>query len=256
MQSWNFTGLGLLSFFFFFIAPLLGQTPLDFVEQLEEAHQAKKFYQQPAIAFDLELFFGGKERLVATITSKTNSTAIRLEKADGTTLIYDGTAVYQTRADTTYPRARFDIFTWQYFFMAPFKFSDPGTQWELMGEGTMKGATYDCAKLTFKSGTGDSPDDWYLVYKAPEKHILRAMAYIVTLGKTQEEAEKEPHAISYHQYEPIAGIPIATEWRFWMWYEEQGFGEQIGLANIRNVRFVDPEEDFFQAPKDAKAIKL
>jgi hypothetical protein len=48
---------------------------------------------------------------------------------------------------------------------------------------------YLTEKLTFKSGTGDAPDDWYVVY-ADKKTNLLETAYIVTLKAGKEEAEK------------------------------------------------------------------
>lgn len=51
-------------------------------------------------------------------------------KENGTVAVFDGAKVWVTPKKNNNAKARFDIFTWQYFFMAPFKLSDKGTNWE------------------------------------------------------------------------------------------------------------------------------
>jgi hypothetical protein len=50
-------------------------------------------------------------------------------------------------------------------------------------------------KLSFESGTGDAPDDWYVVYADKATNLIEKL-HIVT--KMSEEAEKKPacHTIS------------------------------------------------------------
>lgn len=227
---------------------------LPIVEELEAAHKVKAFKGKQAISFDIELYFRGKKRLGGTIISTTNSDGVRVEKEDGTVLGYDGEQVWLSPAATETGGARFDIFTWQYFFMAPFKFSDPGTNWEALDDMMMDGEAHTTAKLTFDNDTGDAPEDWYIAYKNKRTNLLDAMAYIVTFSKPQEKAEEEPHAISYHNYKEVDGIPIATEWKFWLWTQEKGLFDQLGEAKISNVKFVKVNESTFAAPEDSKEV--
>ncbi len=229
---------------------------LPLIAELMDAHQSKEFRTKEAISFDIELYFGGKLRLDATAMSTTNSDRILISKKDGSQLIYDGDQVYISPDTAMYDGARFDMFTWTYFFCAPFKFNDAGTQWEALGEKTLKDQTYEAARLTFEQGIGDSPDDWYIAYVEPESKTLFALAYIVTLNRSVKEAEAEPHAISYHNYEEVEGIPIAQEWKFWMWSEEEGLGDEIGSAKITNVRFFSPEESTFEVPENSQTVGL
>lgn len=223
---------------------------LPVVEELETSHNVKNFQERAAIAFDIELYFRGKKRLEGRIFSSTNSDRIRLDRTDGVQVIFDGEKVVMSPANTEYQGARFGIFTWQYFFMAPFKLSDPGTKWEALSGQTINGVEYSRGKLTFDSGVGDAPDDWYIAYKNKTTGLMDILAYIVTYSKSQEKAEEEPHAISYHQYEPVDGIPIAKEWKFWLWTEEKGIFDQLGEAKITNVEFLDDITNVFELPKD------
>lgn len=231
-------------------------TQLPMIKSMEKAMNVDAFKSHEAVQFDIKLFFGGNLRLEGTITSTTNSDRVRLDKKDGTTLVYDGKKVYQSPADVNYPGARFDMFTWQYFFMAPFKFSDPGTNWEDLEDKNYNGKAQNTAKLTFDKGTGDAPDDWYIAFQDKQTRLLSALAYIVTFNKSQEEAEEEPHAITYHNYKKVDGIPFANEWQFWIWTEEAGFGEKLGKANISNVKFIEPSNDFFELEGTRKEITL
>lgn len=224
------------------------------VQSMLDAHAVAAFQQKEAIAMDISLFWGGQQRMEARLTTLTNSGKIRMDRADGTSLIYDGEQVYLSPDTAQWPRARFDIFTWHYFMMAPFKFNDPGTNWEDMGTMPLDSTTSDmpAAKLTFSSGTGDAPDDWYITYQDTQSELLKGMAYIVTYSSTQEEAEEEPHAIEYADYQSVDGIPVSREWHFRMWSEEEGMGAQIGRAVISNVSFVsDPD---FTVPQGAKVV--
>jgi hypothetical protein len=239
--------------------PTVEPGPIPLVSSIGRAHLVKDFHRKAAIAFDLELHFGGQKRLDVRITSRTNSTAMRLDREEvNITVVYDGEGVYKYPAGgVEYPGARFDLFTWQYFALAPFKFEDPGTQWEAMGGATLGGESYRTARLTFHSGTGDAPGDWYIAYQDKESEQLHALAYIVTYGGTSvSDAEREPHAIVYEQYEQIEGIPIATEWTFWLWSAEEGLGEQLGRASLRNISFVEPPPGFFEPEQGAVPVAL
>lgn len=229
-------------------------TALPIVEQLEAAHKVNLFRQKKAISFDIELYFGGSKRLDGTLITTTGSDGIRIEREDGSVLGYDGEQVWLSPADRDLGGARFAVFTWQYFFMAPFKLSDPGTNWEALEDMILDGEAHTTAKLTFDSDTGDAPDDWYIAYKDKTTNLLDALAYIVTFRASQEKAEEEPHAITYHDYQEVDGIPIAMEWKFWLWTEEKGIFDQLGEAKISNVKFVEVGEGYFSAPEDSKEV--
>lgn len=216
------------------------------IEQAEAAHKVSSFKSKPIVQYQLKLTWNGQERLNATVTSKTNSTGIRMENGQGAVLIFDGKDVYKEAPEGAFPRARFDIHTWQYFFMAPFKLTDPGTHWSTMPGQVLEEQSYERAKLTFEPGTGDAPDDWYILYASPETHLIHAMAYIVTyFGSNQEEAMKNAHAISYHNYTDVDGIPLSMEWKFWNWNPEHGLEDQIGKAELSNVQFLEADDQLF-----------
>ncbi|OJJ14713.1 hypothetical protein BKI52_41485 [marine bacterium AO1-C] len=227
----------------------------EFVGNIETAHNKTAFMQKKAVQFDFALIFGGKERMKAKFTLLTNSTKGMIEMANGEKIMFDQSKVFHSADMENTKGVRFNAYTWSYFFMLPFKLSDAGTQWNEFAADTLNKQdgdsiskkAYDVQKLTFEGATGDSPEDWYVVYADKNTHQLDVAAYIVTAGKTKEKAEADPHAIEYLNYEKVDGIPVATQWAFWGWKADKGLTEKIGSAKVSNVKFLDVEDGFFKA---------
>lgn len=236
---------------------IIAQNKSEFVSEIEKAANVDQFKKEEVISFNIELIFGGKSSFKGEIISATNSSWIKIIKDDGTQMLFDGEKVWLSPADKNYKGARFDIFTWQYFFMAPFKLSDKGTQWKELGlQNYSANNLLPSAQLTFENGTGDASGDYYVVYKNAN-NLINAMGYIVTYGgKTVTEAEKNAHAIVYGDYKKINNIPIAHEWFFHNWNKENGVSNEIGSAKIYNVKFLKNKEVNHQKMSDATEVKL
>ncbi|MEZ5022539.1 MAG: hypothetical protein R2728_04625 [Chitinophagales bacterium] len=216
----------------------------SFVGLIESAHQKEKFLSHEAIQYDFNLLFGGKERMNGRFTLLTNSTKALIELKNGSKMLYIHDKSYHTADMEPSPKIRFDVYTWPYFFLFPYKLSDEGTVWsDYTSEDTT--GLFDTKKLSFESGIGDDPDDWYILYKNKATNLIDHAAYIVTANKTVEEAESKPSAIQYLKYEEIDGVPFATEWVFWYWLKDQGLTKSKGNGQVTNIQFVDLEDDFF-----------
>lgn len=226
------------------------QPALSFTDHLEAAHQKEAFRSHTAIQFDLQLFFGGTERLNGTLTLTTDSGKGVIALKNGEKVYFQNDQVYHAPDSERAGRARFDAYTWSYFFLFPYKLSDAGTHWTDYPDKELNGSTYLAEKLSFSPGTGDAPDDWYIAYAEPESQLIEVAAYIVTAGQSQAEAEEDPHAIQYLNYEEVDGVPIAREWKFWAWRTDEGLTEQLGEATLKSVSFVEPEAGFFTPPAD------
>lgn len=233
------------------------QQKTAFVKAVEKANQSAKFHKQEAISFDIDLIFGGKSSLKGKVISATNSSWLKLIKEDGTIIIFDGQKVWITPISANNGKARFDTFTWQYFFMAPFKFSDQGTIWKELGSKKYdEHNNLEAASLTFEKGVGDASDDYYVVYK-DDQDLVKAMGYIVTFGgKSIAEAEKNAHAIVYNDYKKINGVPIAQHWDFHNWNKASGLGSKIGEAKVSNIEFVEASTIDHQKPEGAVEVKM
>ena len=225
-------------------------------EKIEEAHSKHDFLSNDVVQFDIVLEFGGTERLNGTMTLATNSTAGKIAYKNGKELYYDQDKVFASPQTENTGSARFAAYTWSYFFLFPYKLSDPGTNWSEVSEVNLNGDVYNSQKLTFGAGIGDAPDDWYIAYSDPHTHLLKVAAYIVTAGGTTvEEAEEDPHAISYHDYKDLNGVALARSWKFWEWRKDSGLTRQLGKAELSNFTFLKAENVDLSAPEDFVLIE-
>lgn len=219
------------------------------VGKMEQAHQKTAFWEKAAIQFDLKLIFGGREAFNGNMMLWTDSSRGIVTRADSNQVYFVKDQVYHAPDHPNPKGARSTAYTFSYFFMLPYKLSDAGTVWTAMGDKKSEGKMYATQRLSFETGTGDAPDDWYLIYPEADG-LITVAAYIVTGGgSSQEEAEKSPHAIKYEGYESLDGIPIARKWSFWNWNEAEGITEKIGEAELTNVRFLTKGESKVDVPE-------
>ena len=224
------------------------KAPATFADKVAAAHARADFKAYEAVQFDIQLFFGGSERLNGTITLSTDSRRGVVATKDGTQVFFQDSKVFCAPETENMAGTRFMAYTWAYFYMLPYKLNDPGTVWNDYPDKKLNDKTYLTSKLSFEPGTGDAPDDWYVLYADPDSKLLQVAAYIVTAGQDQAEAEKDPHAIEYLNYQTTGGIPIATEWKFWGWQADQGLTDQLGNANLSNIRLLKSAGDVFTPP--------
>ncbi len=221
------------------------------VTAIETAHKKEAFLSQKAIQFDAEITFGGKEHLKGNFVLATDSSKGVITLNDGGKIYIDANKVYHTPHIKNEAMVRFDAYTWSYFMLLPYKLADKGTIWSEFETATLNNTELYRKRLSFETGTGDAPDDWYYIYSDTKTNLLSYAAYIVTFGSSKEKAEKDPHAIKYNKYTTIQGIPLATDWSFWEWNKTTGLGKQLGAASITNIKFVTPKASVFKAPENA-----
>ncbi|MEZ5332853.1 MAG: hypothetical protein R2991_12565 [Thermoanaerobaculia bacterium] len=229
--------------------PAPAQRDSQLAERVEAASGGAAWNARSAVRVPLRVEFGGKTILDGVMTTDTAAGRSRFEIDDGTLLVFDGESAWVSPEDAPIARARFHVLTWPYFLAAPMKLDDPGVHLEALGPRPfLDGEPLEAARLTFDAGTGDTPDDWYVVYLDADDR-LAGMAYIVTWGKSVEEAEKEPHAIVYRDRVDVDGVSVPTLWTFHHWSLEEGVtGEPIGRVELGTARFVEPDAGTFDRP--------
>lgn len=231
-------------------------SPTSLADEVGHAHGQAAWDKNNAVECDIEVNFGGNTILAGRMLYAMHSGQVRIDLADGGLMLFDGERAWVANgADAT--RARFHLLTWPYFVAAPFKIDDPGTNLNYEGWQRVGNQHSRLAKLSFDPGVGDTPDDWYLLYINPDTYKLLAMAYIVTYGKSVEDANDSPSSIAYHDYAWIDGALISQRWTFHKWSPELGLhGAPKGGATISNVAFVEPASDAFVVPDGAEESKL
>ena len=228
----------------------------ELIRAVETAHHKNDFHSHETVAFDLELDWRGKAPLRCGIVQRTDGTRIRVRKDDGSDILFDGNNAWSAGNTPDAPETRFDLFAWHYFFCLPWKLADPGARWQPMPDRVFDGRLCSAGRLTFAPGTGDSANDWFLVFSDKKDGLIRGAVYVVTYGgKDIETAEKGPRSIEYSDYRPVDGIPIAHKWAFYGWNTDSLDSKtRLGEARIRNVRFADENPETFAVPGDARKI--
>lgn len=156
---------------------------------------------------------------------------------------------------------RFYLWTPFYFFAMPFVFADQGAVLQPLGERTVGGTVYDAIKVTFKPGTGDSPEDYYIAHLNKNSGQLAVVAYVVTypsLRKGRPVEALEPHALVFDEWQTAAGLSVPRRARFFNWVNDDISGEPIGTMEFSNVHFSGepPAPDRFQKPDGAVIAPL
>lgn len=220
----------------------------SFVDAIETAHKKNAFLTHDAVQYDINLTFGGQQILDATVTVSTDSRYSIISLKNGESLYIIDDKVYVSEGLKEDASVRFSAYTWNYFFLFPYKLDDDGTKWTDYTPSHPE-TNFNTKKLTFENGIGDAPEDWYVVYSNKDTNVIEHAAYIVTFGKTKEEAETDPHAIQYLDYKDIEGIPFAHDWVFLEWQDTEGLTNEIGNAKLNNIQFVDNFKSSFAIPE-------
>lgn len=242
-----------------FAASCAGNAGADFAQHIEAASNRAEYRRHDALAADLHLRFGGRDRIVGRMIVETRGDRSRFELIDGGVMVFDGNHAYAAPPALTdrLKKVRFEVLTWPYFLELPFKLRDPGTQLKSLGVLQSDERRMPAARLSFGANVGDTPDDWYVLYRDSETNLLHSAGYIVTYGQSVEQGEEEPHAIVYADYVDVDGVKVAADWKFYLWTQERGiFGEPIGTAKLSNFAFVDISEGMFEAPDGAVIDEL
>ena len=176
---------------------------------------------------------------------------------------WDGTQAWSlTGGQELGVNARFWALTPYYFIGVPFVLADEGVNLAHEGEIDLEGSTYDLVRATFDEGTGDAPDDYYVVLIEKETHRIGGVRYVVsyqaffpTGGHTAEKV------MFYDGSQTIDGIRLPETFRTFRWGStgEPGFeipgaeGARLTDSTLSDVEFVpELEEGAFSIPDNAE----
>lgn len=156
---------------------------------------------------------------------------------------------------------RFYMWTPFYFFGMPFVFADPGALQESLGRKSFQGREYDAVRVTFKSGTGDSPEDYYVAYVDSESGKLKLVEYVVTFPSIRKDKpldHLEPHAILFEDWQQADGLLVPSAASFYNWKNGNIEGEALGKLTFSAVRLSanPPDNAKFAKPPGAVVAPL
>jgi hypothetical protein len=230
-------------------APKSTPTP---IEALGKAHGLESLRSSDALSGDLHIVLE-KQRFDARFTADLRSDRFRMQLADDTIIVYDGKDIWISPAASTLKDARFISRNWLSFVMIPFKVAAGSANVGPFEKQTLAGHEYDAAKVTFNPTQRDWPDDWFRIFIDPKTHYLSAMAFVLTYGKTVDEANLYPKAVTFYDYKNQDGVFFPTTWRFWTYHAKEGlFGPPIGEGRLYNLEFAKPKSTTYTPPPGAR----
>jgi hypothetical protein len=222
-------------------------------DKISEAQGGESWAEKTAVAADITLEFTDQDPIKGRLTFEIEGGRSRIEIENGTTLVFDGSKAWVSPADAEFDWARFYLRMWPYLLAAPFKLDDPGVTVGPLVSKVLDGEIRRSARVTFKSGTGDTPDDWYQLFLDRETDRLASMGYIMTYGRTVAEAESRARMIKYESFSKVDGVSLASKWTLLEWNPKTDkTGAEVGTAKVSDIEFLKPKSNTFEKPEDAR----
>ncbi|MBU2947337.1 outer membrane lipoprotein-sorting protein [Zobellia uliginosa] len=179
------------------------------------------------------------------------------------TSVTDSTATFGWDGETAWVKAKdssafaYDTKFWAltplYLMGHPFILDGEGVELELLTEATYKDKANDVVKVTFAAGTGDAPDDYYILQFDKESHLLTATRYIVSYPEYFKEGGHNPEKfMEVGELIDVSGVLLPKELKTHWTTKEGKQGEYITQIDISDIHFVkDIDDDFFSPPENA-----
>lgn len=154
---------------------------------------------------------------------------------------------------------RFWALTPHYFLAQPFIFDGEGVNLEKLEDKKHKDEIFDAVKVTYSAGTGDAPDDYYVLYFSKTSHKLAVIRYIVSYpayfknGKAKHSPEK---LMEIQGYQTVKGIEFPTGYHTHWLTENETAGEHITTITVDSISFKPTiENSYFNMPEGAVVIE-
>ena len=145
---------------------------------------------------------------------------------------WDGEKAWSVDWKLPYP-PRFMALLNYYFVNLPWLTQDPGV---VLGDvSTAKlwddPTDYITVRMTFESGVGDTPDDYYVLYIDPKTHMMKGCRYTVTYTSLLPEGmtHTPEHTLVFDSFETVDGLEVPTQYTI---YEtDKKLYAKCGLSN-------------------------
>jgi hypothetical protein len=164
----------------------------------------------------------------------------------------------QVRDSTSFP---FDMKFWAltpyYFLGQPFVLDGEGIRLEKLADALHKGTPYDAVKVSFAAGTGNAPDDYYVLYFGKNDHKLAVIRYIVSYPAYFEAGKHAPEKfMELLGTTVVDGIELATGYHTHWLTDDEKAGEHITTITVDSISF-DPtvKNAYFEMPEGAEVIE-
>lgn len=167
---------------------------------------------------------------------------------------FDGQDAWKNPADSDPGISpRFWSLTPYYFVGLPFVLADEGINFEMMEKQELDGQTYHKVRVTYKEGTGDADQDYYVLYLNPDTRELDALNYIVSYRGFFDKGEHLPEKLMRITGKTfVKGIKLPTGYGT-SWSEEPDVN--ITDITVSDYEFrPDTDEAAFAKPATAAVV--
>lgn len=186
------------------------------VDRMIEAHGGMDAWAgAPTVSFE-DTWFRGDEPTGKTskVTVEQGSRRAYIDyPGSDMRMAWDGSRAWSENWASPAP-PRFLALLNYYFLNLPWLTRDPGVVLGPPQEGRLwdDPTKYVSIRMTFGSGVGDTPDDYYVLYIDPATYRLKACEYIVTYSSLLPEGvtATPPHILVYEDYSRVENLLVPT----------------------------------------------
>lgn len=170
---------------------------------------------------------------------------------------FTGKEAWIKAADST--AFNYDVKFWAltplYLMGHPFVEDGEGVNLELLSDTTYKGKRNKVVKVTYDPGTGDAPDDYYILHFDADTYLLTATRYIVSYPEYFKDGGHNPEKfMEVGDLVNVNGVLLPSELKT-HWTVNGKPGEYITKIEILDMEFKSGlPSNFFDAPEGAKKL--
>ena len=215
------------------------QSAQDIVSAMVTAHGGiAKWRSAPTVSFeDSFLPTGEKTPEVSNVTVEQGRRRAYIDfPVTKSRMAWDGRQAWSENWKAPYP-PRFAALLNYYFLNLPWLSMDRGVNLGNPGKAKLwnEPTEYITVKMTFTPGTGDTPDDYYILYIDPKNHRLKGCEYIATYSAILPPKTKStpPSILVYDEFTTVDGLVVPTRYSI---YNKQSHA-LLGTCNVRNWSF-------------------
>ncbi|MDX1939633.1 MAG: DUF6503 family protein [Saprospiraceae bacterium] len=221
----------------------LGMGAQEVIDRMTQAHgNLKKWRQVPSVQFRTHISLLANNwpdyHEKVTVQPLSRQAYVDFLTADGSkaegSVTYTGEtawAIGKREGLATLPPR---LTAWRNFFLfnIPFVIYDPGVRIKNMGIGKLPDQDQDYLRLrmTFDSGVGDTPKDYYTLYIHPEHFRLEAAEYMMTYAGI---APSSPCLIIFKAYTQVDGFTVPSTYHLY----NKADMKLLQRAEIKDWRF-------------------
>lgn len=162
-------------------------------------------------------------------------------------LAFDGDKAWMKLEGGAKFAARFWALTPYYFVGMPFVLSDPGVKLSMSADDP-KAAGLPQAhviRAAFDPGTGDAPDDYYVLYIAKDDHRLLALRYVVSYapffeGKPMKSTPEK--LLVYEDVKPLGPLKLSRQHLTYA-FKDGKRGDKVTVSDITEMKYAAPFDE-------------